>query len=152
MKDRKCKDNKTTIVMAILRSADVLSRYLEIELAKYGSSPIRFAVMNALFVHGGTMTPTDISKWTFRTKHTITSMLKVLEKAELIRREANKSDRRSVDIVITEKGWNASDRMIPVAEHMSRKALKCFDDNQLEILENLLKELRKSLFKQMTPR
>ncbi len=149
MKKGESTNKKTRVIMAILRTADILNRYLEIELAKYGSSPIRFGVMNTLFVHGGKMTPTDISRWTFRTNHTITSMLNVLEKAGLIRREPNKDDGRSVNILITEKGWKGSDKMIPVAERMSKRALKSFDDRQLEALEKLLKELRKSLLKEI---
>jgi DNA-binding MarR family transcriptional regulator len=141
--------SKIRVVMSIARTADVLNRYLEIELAKHGSSPIRFGVMNALFVHGGTMTPTAISKWTFREKHTISAMLHVLERIGLIRREPNTNDGRSVNIVVTEKGWNSTEKMIPVSEEISYKVLSCFDDEQIETLVNLLKHLRKHLFKQI---
>ena len=139
----------TKIVMSIIRTGDVLNRYLEIELAKHGSSPIRFGVMNALIVHNGKMTPTAISKWTFRAKHTITSMLRVLEGIGFIKREPSEEDQRSVDIVITKKGWIATKKMIPLAEQMSKGALSCFDDEQLEILMPLLKDFRKHLLQQI---
>jgi len=148
MEEHRRNKRGTEIVMSIVRTSDVLNRFLEIELAKHGSSPIRFGVMNALFVHGGKMTPTTISKWTFRAKHTISSMLHVLEDIGFICREPNVNDRRSVNIVITEKGWDATEKMIPVSEEINHKVLSCFDDEQIETLMNLLKQLRKHLFKQ----
>lgn len=141
--------SKIRAVMSIVRTADVLNRYLEIELWKHGSSPIRFGVMNALFVHGGTMTPTAISKWTFREKHTISAMLHVLDRIGFIRREPNINDARSVNIIVTESGQDATEKMIPVAEEINDKVLSCFDDEQIETLMNLLKQLRKHLFKQI---
>jgi len=140
---------QTRTVMSILRTGDVLNRYLEIELAKHGSSPIRFGVMNALFVHGGTMKPTDISKWIFRAKQTVTGMLHILESIGFIRREPSGNDGRSVDMVVTEQGRKATERMIPIAEEISQRALSCLDEEQIETLTNLLKQFRKHLFKQI---
>jgi len=150
MKERKLNNNKATkTVMSIVRTADVLNRYLEIELAKHGSSTARFAVMNALVAHGGTMTPTAISKWIFRAKHSITRLLHFFESIGFIRREPSRRDGRSVHITVTEKGWEATERMTPIAEDLSQKAISCFDDKQLEILMNLLRHFRKHLFKQI---
>ena len=140
---------ETKTVMSIVRTADILNRYLEIELAKHSSSPIRFGVMNALFVHGDTMTPSAISKWTFRTKQSITAMLHVLENMGFIRREPKEKDNRSVNIVVTEKGQSATKRMIPIAEKINSEILSCFDDEQVKTLMNLLKQLRKHLLKQI---
>ena len=78
MKKNQVGDKENKLVMVIVRSADILNRYLQIELAKFNSSPTRFAIMNALLVHGGSMTPTAISKWMFRAKHSVTGILKVL--------------------------------------------------------------------------
>jgi DNA-binding MarR family transcriptional regulator len=149
MKERKPDIRGIKTVVSIVRTGDVLNRYLELELAKHGSSPIRFGVMNALFVHGGTMTPTAISKWTFRAKHTISSMLHVLETIGYIRREPKVNDSRSVNIVIAEQGWRATVKMIPISEEINHKVLSCFDDAQIETLMNLLRQLRKHLFKQI---
>ena len=139
----------TRVVMSIVRTADVLNRYLEIELAKQGSSPIRFGVMNALFVHGGTMAPTAISKWTFRAKQSITAMLHILEGIGFIQREPSENDGRSVNIVVTEEGRKAIESMIPIAEEIGQRALSCLDEEQVETLMNLLGQLRKHLFKQI---
>jgi len=149
MKQSKIDNEATKAIMSIMRTHDVLNRYITIELAKHNSNPTRFAVMNALIVHGGTMTPTAISKWIFRAKHTITSMLHVLEGIGYIERKANQNDARSVNIIITKKGWEATEKMIPIAEEMGQRAVSCFDSEQLETLLSLLKQFRKCLLKQI---
>jgi len=120
-----------------------MNRFLEIELGKHGSKPPRFAVMNALLVHDGTMKPTEISTWIFRAKHTVTSMLKALENVGYIKRIANENDRRSVDIVVTEKGWRSTDNMLPIAEDISKKILSCLDEKEIDTLRDILRKIRK---------
>lgn len=141
------KTDRTKVVMSIMRTADILNRYLEIELAKYGSNPTRFGTMNALFVHGGTMTPTAISRWLFRTKHSITSMLERLDEIGLIRRERSTRDGRSVNVTVTAEGWKATKKMIPVVEQVSESSLSCLKDDELEDLMVVLKRLRGHLLK-----
>ena len=143
--DRSEKENKIRIVMSMIRTADILNRYLETELAKLGSNPTRFATMNALFVHGGAMTPTAISKWLFRTKHSITSMLDRLTTIGLVRRERSRKDARSLNIVITDQGWKATKEMIRAAGRISEKSLSCLEEEELETLMTLLRKLRKHL-------
>lgn len=142
-------ENKTKVIMSLLRTADVINRFLEIELRNHGSSPARFSVMNALIVHGGKMSPSNISKWLFRAKHTITSMLGVLENIGYVRREPNGDDQRSVNIVVTQKGWRATEVMIPNAEEMGRKILSCLDDKEVENLMDSLKQIRRHLFSEL---
>jgi len=141
---------KTKAVMSIVRTHDVMNRFLEIELGKYGSNPPRFAVMNALLLHDGKMTPTEISKWIFRAKHTVTSMLKALENIGYIKRAGNENDRRSVDIVVTKKGWKATDNMLQNAEEISKKVLSSLDEKEIDALLDILKKIRKHLLIQLS--
>lgn len=136
------------MLLSIIRTFDALNRYLQIELRKLGFSPIRFAIMNALYVHNGKMTPTAISRWTFRARHTVSSDLDTLEKEGDVRREPGK-DRRSIDIVVTEKGWRKIQRVRPLAQEMSRRALSNLDREQLETLMIIQKQLRKHLDEQI---
>ena len=146
----KVNQKKTKAVMSIVRTHDVINRFLEIELGKYGSNPSRFAVMNALLLHDGKMTPTEISKWIFRAKHTVTSMLKALEKIGYIERAGNDNDRRSVDIVLTERGWRSTDNMLPFAEEISKKMLFTLDEKEIDALLDILKKIRKHLLIQLS--
>ena len=95
------------------------------------------------------MTPTAISKFLFREKHSVTGMTKVLTGKGLIRREPDSKDRRSVNIIVNEEGYKAMQKMFPKAEEINRETLACFDDDELETLMRLLKQFRKHLLKKI---
>ena len=132
-----------SILFSLIRTWQIINRYLELELRKQESSPIRFAIMNALYRHGGQMTPTEISEWVFRSKNSITSAINTLEREGFVRREPSKSDRRSVTVVITEKGWGKTNKITPIAQEISREILSCLDREQLETLGTSLRAVRK---------
>jgi len=143
----------TAIVMSLIRTSDIASRYLELKMGKNVSgsikTPIQFAVINALCQRSGRKTPTAVSKWMFRATHTITSMLDTLERKQLVRREANKKDRRSINIIVTDLGKENNRKMIPIAEEISREVLSCLEDEQLEAINDILRQIRKHLLKQI---
>ncbi|MFC2045122.1 MarR family winged helix-turn-helix transcriptional regulator [Chloroflexota bacterium] len=92
-----------------LQTADAINRYANILFYKEGLSFIKFIVLIVLKLNGGTMRPTDIARWTFRERHDITTLIRRLEKAELVRIERNIMDRRAIDVILTEKEgrrWN----------------------------------------------
>ena len=75
------------------------------------------------------MTPTAISKWVFRAKHSITNMLKALEDSGVIRRVPNRNDGRSVNIVVTSKGLKGRPKMLSAAEQISDEAYNVVGDH-----------------------
>jgi len=137
-------DNTVTI-RALLSTFDIVTRYLEVELGKHGSSPTQFAVMSTLHLHDGKMAPTDIGKSVFRATNTITSMLDTLEKKRLVRREPSTYDRRSINVVVTKKGEQHASKMIPVVELVSKDILFSLDEQEKETLNALLRKLRRHL-------
>lgn len=132
-------------LLSILMSFEVLERYLEVELSHHKASLIRFNIMSALFKNGGEMTPSEISGTVFREKNTITAVLKTLEKEGVIRREPSPHDRRSVKVVITDKGWAEANRLNPVAQELSRGCLACLEKGKAEELVETMRELREKL-------
>lgn len=144
-KNYRDRNSKLDILMSIVRSYEVLNRYLQIELTKHDTNQSRFSVMSALIVHDGRMTPKAISKFVYRTPHTISSMLDSLEKDGLIRREPNKNDRRSIEIVVTQRGRDDTGRMLSVGNEMSETALSCLDDEQIKTLKAILRQMRRHL-------
>lgn len=134
-----------SILFSLVRTWQIINRYLELELRKQESSPIRFAIMNALYRHGGQMTPTEISEWVFRSKNSITSVINTLEREGFVRREPSKNDRRSVTVVITDKGWGKTNKITPIAQEMSREILSCLDKEQLDTLRATLRAVRENV-------
>ena len=133
------------ILFSIVRTWQVFERYLDLELTMQESSLIRFAVMNTLYRHGGHLTPSELAHETFRSNNSITSVLKALEKGGFIKRIKSNDDGRSVDIAITEMGWQKANNMTPRAQEFSRDILSCLDKEEIETLLNILRKMRKSL-------
>jgi DNA-binding MarR family transcriptional regulator len=132
-------------LLSILMSFEVLARYLEVELKRHEASLIRFNIMSTLFKNGGEMTPSEIAESVFREKNSITAVINTLERQGVVRREPSPDDRRSVKVVITDKGWKEANRLSPIAQELSREALSCMDKEQIEDLVDIMRTLRESL-------
>ncbi len=132
-------------LLSILLSFEVLARYLEVELKRYEASLIRFNIMTALFKNGGEMTPSEIAETVFREKNSITAVINTMERQGVVRREPSTDDRRSVKVVITDKGWSEANRLSPIAQELSREALSCMEKKQVEELVDMMRKVRESL-------
>jgi MarR family transcriptional regulator, organic hydroperoxide resistance regulator len=132
-------------LLSILTSFEVLARYLEVELKRHEASLIRFNIMSTLFKNGGEMTPSEIAESVFREKNSITAVINTLERQGVVRREPSPDDRRSVKVVITDKGWKEANRLSPIAQELSREALSCMDKEKVENLVDIMRTLRESL-------
>jgi DNA-binding MarR family transcriptional regulator len=132
-------------LLSIMMSYEVLARYLEVQLKHHQVSLIRFNIMSTLFKNGGEMTPSEIAENVFREKNSVTAVINTLERQGVVRREPSSEDRRSVKVVITDKGWQEANRLNPVAQELSREALSCMDKEQVENLVGMMRTLRESL-------
>ena len=132
-------------ILSILMSFEVLGRYLEVELRRYGASLIRFHVMSTLYKNGGEMTPSEIAESVFREKNSVTAVINTLERQGAVRREPSANDRRSVKVIITDEGWKDANRLNPIAQEISREGLSCLDKEQIEVLMDMMRTIRESL-------
>jgi len=132
-------------LLSVLMSFEVLARYLEIELRRYDATLIRFNVMSTLFKNGGEMTPSEIAESVFREKNSITAVINTLEREGVVHRVPSTDDRRSVKVVITDKGWKEANRLNPIAQELSREALSSVDKEQIEALLDTMRTVRESL-------
>ena len=132
-------------LLSVLMSFEVLARYFEVELRRHDATVIKFNIMTTLFKNGGEMTPSEIAESVFREKNSITAALKTLEREGVVRREPSTDDRRSVKVIITDKGWKEANRLSPIAQELSREALSCIDKEQLDALVSNVRMIRESL-------
>ncbi|MDD5339545.1 MAG: MarR family transcriptional regulator [Dehalococcoidales bacterium] len=137
-------------LLSILTSFEVMARYLELKLQRHQVSLIRFNIMSALAKRGGEMTPSEIAEAVFREKNTITAAINTLEREGLVHREPSIDDRRSVKVMITEKGWDEVNHLSPIAQELSQEALSCLDKNNIEDLVEIMRSLRASLLPKVT--
>lgn len=98
-----------------------LATAFEAHFAQFSLSPGRFGVLINLLRSGEAgLSPADIAERTGVTRATITGLLDGLEAAGLVSREAHPTDRRSLQVVLTEQGRQQLDRMLP--DHYRRIA------------------------------
>ena len=132
-------------LLSILTSFEVMARYLEVELKAYNATLTKFNIMSTLFKNGGEMTPSEIAESVFREKNSITAVINTLERQGVVRREPSTDDRRSVKVVITDKGWKEANRLNPIAQELSREALSCLEKGTVEDLVDIMRQVRESL-------
>jgi DNA-binding MarR family transcriptional regulator len=141
------KTDKTPLgnILSLLMSFEVLERYIKVELRQHKATLIRFNIMTNLFKNGGEMTPSEIAESVFREKNSITAALNTLESEGVVRREPSTDDRRSVKVIITDKGWEVANRLSPIAQELSREALSSLDREQIESLVEDMRVIREIL-------
>ena len=132
-------------LLSIMMSYEVLERYLEVQLKQHDVSITRFNIMSTLYKNGGEMTPSEIAENVFREKNSVTAVINTMERQGVVRREPSSEDRRSVKVVITDKGWKEVNRLSPIVQELSRDALSCMKREQVETLTGIMRTLRDTL-------
>jgi len=87
----------------IAQTKDAMLRARERDYARYGISNERRALLYTIENHGGRATPVEIARDLFRELHSVTELLKRMEKDGLILRMKG-SGRSKVEVQVTEKG------------------------------------------------
>ena len=87
----------------IAQNRDAILRARERDYARFGISNERRAVLYLIENNGGRSTPVEIARHLFRELHSITEMLKRMEKDGLVTRRKG-SGRSKIEVVSTEKG------------------------------------------------
>lgn len=142
---------KLNSLVLVMYAASVVSKYLDIKLRKYGQDLTRLNILYLLVGSGGSMTPTNISKRVYRSKHAISRALDVLEKDALVERARTSTDRRSVNIMITRKGVRLVRKSLSDLQQASAAATSCLPPERIEDLESMSRELRRHLMSLMGP-
>lgn len=93
--------------------ASEIEKGMENYLAPHNLSSGRFTILAILNEESEGLMPSDLSNRTGVTQATMSGLIASLEKAELVRREAHKSDARSSIIKITEKGEGVLKQIFP---------------------------------------
>jgi len=128
-----------------VQTADAVLKYSDAHFYKKARlSSIKYTTLRILAVNGGTMTPSEIARWTLREKHNITTLIDRLERDELIVTERSKKDRRSINVILTDKGRKVLEQSIPVARDIVNQVMSSTSGSDVVKLEKLLGALRQN--------
>src|SRR3990172_3109353 len=137
------KDLRYDNLLSFAYTADTMHRYLDIVLSKYAIKQTYYNILHSLITRGGVMTPTELSKRVYRSKHAITRAVDTLEREGLVAREGIGIDRRTRKVAITKKGLEAVKKSTPARRTISYDAMSCFNEQQAEEFNASLRQLRK---------
>jgi len=129
----------------VYRVGLLFRRELMRALAEYSMTPEQWHVMMTLWHTGKPLYQSDIGQMLLKDKHTISRIIKRLERDGWINKNTSLNDGRVTIIEVTKKGASLKDE-IPqkLSEHFD-KILNDFDDKEVSLLIGMLKKLRKEL-------
>lgn len=129
--------------LSFVYTADVVNRYLDIELGRYPVGRTGFSVLHNLILHGGTMIPTNLSQRVFRSKHAVTRVVDKLEKLGFVKRGNIGSDRRFRKVSITKEGLAfIKESQAAGQQRLGHVLMTPLDQEQIETLHSMMKQIR----------
>lgn len=138
-------DLRFNSLVSFTYTADIMNRYLDIELRKYGTGRTYFNILHTLITHGGMMTPTELSRRVIRSKHAITRAVDSLEKEGLVARQGIGSDRRMREVAITKEGLDFIKQAMPDRQDVSFRVMSCLNKQEAQEFNTTLTRLRKHI-------
>ena len=105
------------------------------------------AAVQPLLSEAGSLTPTELSRLMFRSKHSITKIIDGLEREGYVARYRDDRDRRVVHVKITSVGVAHMRETLAIENPMVRDLLSCLGDAEADIFLSQIKILRKEVIK-----
>ncbi len=129
------------------RLANYLKRAIGETFAKFGLNPGEFDVLATLRRTGSPyqLSPTELFRSMMVSSGTMTHRIDRLEKADLVERIPDPSDRRGTFIQLTEKGFAVIEKAVEAHVENEHRILSVLKESELEELTILLRKLLISL-------
>jgi len=144
--DIEAKDNDARVFLLFIQTAELVLKCSEAVFNKAGLSVVKLMVLQLLQRYGGTLTPTDIANLTLREKHDITTLMRRMERAQLITTKRSETDNRSINVTITEKGRRTIADTQPVGRSIYKNLMSSIPDSAYKDFEQSLKTLRQNAY------
>jgi len=99
-----------------VQTAQVVLKYVNANLyRKTRLSAIKLIVLRVLASNNGVMTPSYLAEWTQTERHNITALVGRMKREGLVTTGRNSSDKRLLDVILTDKGREVLNQAMPVA-------------------------------------
>ena len=139
-------DNITLMTFIVLvQTAHSVLKYADAHFyRKTGLSAIKFMVLDALAVNGGSMSPSEIAEWTYTERHNITALVDRLKRDGFVEANRNSKDRRAVTVTLTDEGQHALSEATPVSWEIVKQVMTSFSEDDAVQLQSQLRVLRQN--------
>lgn len=130
----------------IAQTKDAILKARERDYARYGISNDRRALLFLIQNSGGRTTPVEIARGLFREIHSVTEMLKRMEKDGLVRRLRG-TGRSKVEVELTEKGLEVFRQSL--LNETDKRIFSVLNKRERETLKSYLWRVRESALKDL---
>lgn len=156
MPDIETNNNILGTFMLFSQTSRIVAKYTDAFLyRKAHISPVKLIVLKSLEQNNGTMTPSEIAEWTQTERHNITTLVRRMIKEGLIVAERNKTNRKFVNVIMTEKGRTVLAETLPIAQQaVDRVMASISGEDSSEMAKNLkvMKTNSEEAFKEIVAR
>lgn len=142
MRKIKTGDTKVDAFIGLARVAHIIDGLLERQLSKYNINRSEYILLDVLKETGTSLRPSDLKIWLHLAKHTITMLINSLERKGLVQRRIDDSDRRSLQVSLTSRGWELTGQIMPVRRQVVHEVMSCLPEEQIEKMDAWLETLR----------
>lgn len=120
------------------------ARAISIELQPFEVSSGQWSVLRVLWESEG-LSQVELADCMRVEKASLTGVLDVMEKRDLISRTRNPEDRRKVNIHLTPRARALKDKLLPYRARINRKATRGMTTDEVETLRRLLTQVINNL-------
>src|SRR5688500_17356760 len=121
-------------------AARLSSRRLSNKLAGYNVTPPQWGVLVALWEQDG-LSLSELAKRSFFDGPTMTGIVDRLEKANLVERRRDSTDRRVISVYLTEEGRRLQAQLPALSEEANQEALDGISEAEVEGFVGILRRI-----------
>jgi MarR family transcriptional regulator, transcriptional regulator for hemolysin len=120
-------------------------RFLSMNIKNFDITPEQWTVLKRLSENDG-INQKELAIKAEKDQPTVTRILDILERKELIIKKKNKDDRRSFILFITDKGSAVKEELSPIIEEIwEEKILTGISEEDLEVYRNVLVKMNENI-------
>lgn len=130
---------------------NLVSKCEDVMFAKVGITTQQHAVLMSIKYINDPVTPTDVARWLDRNTNAITLIIDRMEKDDLVKRVRDLRDRRSLRLVITQKGKELLEQATVPSWELVQEILSCLSEEELKTFNRIMGKVREKAFQYLYP-
>ena len=137
-------DDILSTFILFVQTAQAVLKYADAYLYKKTRLSVsKLVVLKALDISGA-MIPSKLAEWTTTERHNITALTNRMKQDGLVTSERNSSNKRLVNIKLTDKGRETLNKAMPVAQEVVNQVMLSITEGDAALLKEKLAVLRQN--------
>lgn len=143
-------DTRISAFLLFIQVAKAVLKYIDACLyEKLNLSISKLIAVQALSRAGDGMAPSNIARWTGTERHNITTLITRMKREGLVTAERDKSNKRFVNVKLTDKGKEVYTASIPVANEIFKKVMQSITEEDAALLKAKLTVIKANIYSEL---